>query len=119
MTRGLREITRLGTQMGADPLTFPGLAGMGDLVLTCTGDLSRNRSVGLALGRGETLADIVAGMNEVAEGIRTTTAACALAQQHAVEMPIAQSVRQVLDGDLEPREAVEKLLSRQLRNENE
>ena len=119
MTRGLREITRLGTRMGADPLTFPGLAGMGDLVLTCTGNLSRNRSVGLALARGETLADIVAGMNEVAEGIRTTVAACALAELHAVEMPIAQSVRQVLDGELEPREAVEKLLSRQLRNENE
>jgi glycerol-3-phosphate dehydrogenase (NAD(P)+) len=119
MTRGLREITRLGTQLGADPLTFLGLAGMGDLVLTCTGDLSRNRKVGLALGRGEKLDDIVSGMNEVAEGIRTTTAACALADEHSVEMPIAQSVRRVLDGDLEPKEAVERLLSRQLRNENE
>ena len=92
---------------------------MGDLCLTGHGNLSRNRGVGMALARGEPLADIVAGMNEVAEGIRTTTAACALAELHAVEMPIAQSVRQVLDGELEPREAVEKLLSRQLRNENE
>ena len=79
MTRGLREITRLGVKMGADPLTFLGLAGMGDLVLTCTGDLSRNRRVGLELGRGRKLAEIVAGMSEVAEGVRTTHAACALA----------------------------------------
>ena len=68
MTRGLREITRLGVAMGADPMTFLGLAGMGDLVLTCTGDLSRNRRVGLALGAGQPLAEIVEGMNEVAEG---------------------------------------------------
>ena len=119
MTRGLREITRLGVKLGADPLTFLGLAGMGDLVLTCTGDLSRNRSVGLALGRGEKLADIVGRMNEVAEGVRTTVAACALAQLHGVEMPIAQSVKRVLDGEIEPAEGVEQLLSRQLRNENE
>ena len=119
MTRGLREITRLGVKLGADPLTFLGLAGMGDLVLTCTGDLSRNRSVGLALGRGEQLADIVGRMNEVAEGVRTTVAACALAQLHGVEMPIAQSVKRVLDGEIEPAEGVEQLLSRQLRNENE
>jgi glycerol-3-phosphate dehydrogenase (NAD(P)+) len=119
MTRGLREITRLGVRLGADPLTFLGLAGMGDLVLTCTGDLSRNRSVGLALGRGRPLAEIVAGMSEVAEGVRTTVAACALADLHGVEMPIAASVKQVLDGALEPAKAVEQLLSRQLRNENE
>lgn len=119
MTRGLREITRLGVSMGADPLTFLGLAGMGDLVLTCTGDLSRNRNVGLALGRGQRLEEIVASMNEVAEGVRTSVAACALAEIHGVEMPIAQAVKHVLDGDLEPKEAVEQLLSRQLRNENE
>jgi glycerol-3-phosphate dehydrogenase (NAD(P)+) len=119
MTRGLREITRLGVAMGADPLTFLGLAGMGDLVLTCTGDLSRNRSVGLALGRGEQLADIVRSMNGVAEGVRTTTAACALAEIHRVEMPIAAAVKRILDGDLEPKQAVEELLSRQLRAENE
>jgi glycerol-3-phosphate dehydrogenase (NAD(P)+) len=119
MTRGLREITRLGVKLGADPLTFLGLAGMGDLVLTCTGDLSRNRRVGLELGRGRKLPDIVAGMNEVAEGVRTTHAACALAELHDVEMPIAQSVRSLLDGEVEPKEGVELLLRRQLRSENE
>jgi glycerol-3-phosphate dehydrogenase (NAD(P)+) len=119
MTRGLREITRLGVGMGADPLTFQGLAGMGDLVLTCTGNLSRNRSVGLALGRGEALQEIVAGMNEVAEGVRTAVAACALADLHGVEMPIARGVKRVLDGEIGPSEAAELLLSRQLRNENE
>ena len=119
MTRGLREITRLGVAMGADPLTFLGLAGMGDLVLTCTGDLSRNRQVGLALGHGQKLAAIVASMNEVAEGVRTATAACALSELHDVEMPISRAVKRVLDSEVEPKEAVEQLLSRQLRNENE
>jgi glycerol-3-phosphate dehydrogenase (NAD(P)+) len=119
MTRGLREITRLGVKMGADPLTFLGLAGMGDLVLTCTGDLSRNRRVGLELGRGRKLPEIVAGMNEVAEGVRTTYAACALAELHDVEMPIAQSVRSLLEAEVEPKEGVEMLLRRQLRSENE
>ncbi len=119
MTRGLREITRLGVKMGADPLTFQGLAGMGDLFLTCSGDLSRNRSVGLALGRGQKLAEIVAGMSEVAEGVRTTGAACALAAQQGVEMPIAETVKRVIDGELEPEGAVASLLSRQLRSENE
>lgn len=119
MTRGLREITRLGVRMGADPLTFQGLGGMGDLFLTCSGDLSRNRSVGLALGRGQKLAEIVAGMSEVAEGVRTTGAACALARQQGVEMPIAETVKRVLDGELGPEGAVESLLSRQLRSENE
>lgn len=120
MTRGLREITRLGVQLGADPLTFLGLAGVGDLILTCTGDLSRNRSVGLGLGRGRKLADIVAGMGgEVAEGVRTTAGACALAELHKVEMPITHCTHQVLEGQIEPAEALELLLSRQLRNENE
>lgn len=119
MTRGLREMTRLGIAMGADPLTFLGLAGMGDLVLTCTGDLSRNRSVGVALGRGEELAQIVRSMNGVAEGVRTTTAATALAELHRVEMPIAAGVKRILDGELAPKDAVEELLSRQLRAENE
>jgi len=119
MTRGLREITRLGEAMGADPMTFLGLAGMGDLVLTCTGDLSRNRHVGLALARGETLEQIVAEMRGVAEGVRTTTAACALAALHRVEMPIASGVKRILDGELSPKEAVEMLTTRQLRAENE
>jgi glycerol-3-phosphate dehydrogenase (NAD(P)+) len=119
MTRGLREITRLAVAMGADPLTFLGLAGMGDLVLTCTGDLSRNRQVGIELGRGRELSEIVAGMRQVAEGVRTTRAACALADLHAVEMPITRGVGRVLDGDLSPADAALELMSRQLRNENE
>jgi glycerol-3-phosphate dehydrogenase (NAD(P)+) len=119
MTRGLREITRLAVAVGADPLTFLGLAGMGDLVLTCTGDLSRNRQVGIELGRGRELADIVGGMHQVAEGIRTTRAACALADLHAVEMPITRGVNRVLDGEIAPRDVVLELMSRQLRNENE
>lgn len=119
MTRGLREITRLGVTLGADPLTFLGLAGMGDLVLTCTGDLSRNRRVGVELGRGRDLAEIIAGMHEVAEGVRTTRAACALADQHGVEMPITQSLEAVLDGEVAPRDLVARLMTRQLRAENE
>jgi glycerol-3-phosphate dehydrogenase (NAD(P)+) len=119
MTRGLREIARLGVKLRANPLTFQGLAGMGDLVLTCTGDLSRNRSVGIELARGRPLAELVAGMNQVAEGIRTTRAACALADLHKVEMPICQGVRMVLDGEIPPADAVRYLMSRQLRNENE
>jgi glycerol-3-phosphate dehydrogenase (NAD(P)+) len=119
MTRGLREITRLAVTQGADPLTFLGLAGMGDLVLTCTGDLSRNRSVGLALGRGERLDSIVESMRGVAEGVKTTVAACALAELHGIEMPIAAGVKRILDGELDPKAAVQQLLSRQLRAENE
>jgi glycerol-3-phosphate dehydrogenase (NAD(P)+) len=119
MTRGLREITRLGVKLGADPLTFLGLAGMGDLVLTCTGDLSRNRGVGLQLGRGRKLEEIVAGTKEVAEGVRTTRSACALAELHGVEMPICQGVRMLLDGELSPPDALEYVMTRQLRNETE
>ncbi len=119
MTRGLHEITRLGTAMGAEPLTFLGLAGMGDLVLTCTGDLSRNRRVGLELGRGRKLADLVAGPSEVAEGVRTTRGACALAERHGVEMPITETVQAVLDGEITAREGAETLMRRQLRAENE
>ncbi|MFQ5415462.1 MAG: NAD(P)H-dependent glycerol-3-phosphate dehydrogenase [Myxococcota bacterium] len=119
MTRGLREITRLGVAIGADPLTFLGLAGMGDLVLTCTGDLSRNRRVGIELGRGRAIGDIVGGMREVAEGVRTARATVALAQRHGVEMPIAESVHAVLEGALGPAEAADRLMRRQLRPENE
>ena len=119
MTRGLREITRLGVAMGADPLTFLGLAGMGDLVLTCTGDLSRNRRVGLALGAGQTLAEIVEGMNRVAEGVRTTEAACELGRRHGVELPIASMVHDLFRGKITPIEGAQRLMSRQLRSENE
>jgi len=119
MTRGLREITRLGIAMGAHPETFLGLAGTGDLWLTCTGDLSRNRRVGLALARGESLADIVSSMSEVAEGIRTTEAACELGRRHGVELPIAALVDEVIRGKITPEESARQLMARQLRNENE
>jgi len=118
MTRGLAEITRLGVAMGANPLTFQGLSGMGDLVLTCTGDLSRNRRVGLELGRGRPLEDILAGMSEVAEGVRTTRAACALAERMGVEMPIARMVLDVLEGKATVTDAVERLMTRQLKSEH-
>lgn len=119
MTRGLREITRLGVALGANPLTFQGLSGMGDLILTCMGDLSRNRHVGLELGRGKSLADIIGGMDEVAEGVKTTYAVCRLAARLGVEMPIAEGVREVLDGRVGPKEAGLSLLTRQLRTELE
>jgi len=119
MTRGLREITRLGVAMGADPITFLGLAGMGDLVLTCTGDLSRNRTVGMELGRGRKLEEILAGMSEVAEGIRTTAAAVELARRHGVEMPIVEAVQAMLTGRVSPAEGGKRLMMRQLRSENE
>ncbi|MCH8082764.1 MAG: NAD(P)-dependent glycerol-3-phosphate dehydrogenase [Myxococcales bacterium] len=119
MTRGLREITRLGIAMGADPETFLGLAGTGDLWLTCTGDLSRNRRVGLALARGDSLSDIVSGMNEVAEGVRTTEAACELGRRHGVELPIAAMVDELIRGKITPEEGARLLMARQLRSENE
>jgi glycerol-3-phosphate dehydrogenase (NAD(P)+) len=117
MTRGLAEITRLGIKMGADPTTFLGLSGMGDLILTCTAKLSRNLRVGLALGQGEKLDDILNEMNEVAEGVETTRAVCRLAKRLNVELPITNLVRQVLDGERTPTEAGEILMSRQLRSE--
>ncbi len=119
MTRGLREITRLGQRLGANPLTFQGLSGMGDLVLTCTGDLSRNRTVGIELGRGRRLNEIIAGMSQVAEGVRTTWAVCRLADRLEVEMPIARAVKAVLDGELTPQQAGHQLMTRQLRGELE
>jgi len=119
MTRGLREITRLGIAMGADATTFLGLAGTGDLWLTCTGDLSRNRRVGLALGRGESLSDIMSGMNEVAEGVRTTEGACELGRRHGVELPIAAMVDELIRGKITPAEGARRLMARQLRSENE
>jgi glycerol-3-phosphate dehydrogenase (NAD(P)+) len=119
MTRGLHEITRLGIQLGADPLTFLGLSGMGDLILTCTGDLSRNRSVGLELARGRSLGEIVQGTSEVAEGVRTTYAACRLAAKLDMDMPIATALRSVLDGQATPAEAGLRLMSRRLRSERD
>ncbi len=117
MTRGLAEISRLGAVMGAEATTFLGLSGMGDLLLTCTGDLSRNRRVGLALGRGRELKQIVEELGEVAEGVRTTFAACRLAERVGVELPIADMVRRILDGEQTPAEAGYGLMTRQLGSE--
>lgn len=119
MTRGLAEITRIGVAQGAEPETFLGLAGMGDLVLTCTGDLSRNRRVGLGLGAGRPLDEIVAELGEVAEGIQTTRAAVRLAERLGVEAPIASNVRAVIDGEKTPIEAGLSLMTRQLKSERE
>ncbi|CAN5623481.1 NAD(P)H-dependent glycerol-3-phosphate dehydrogenase [soil metagenome] len=112
LTRGLAEITRLGVAVGAEPETFSGLAGMGDLVLTCTGELSRNRSVGVRLGRGESLRDILRDMRAVAEGVRTTAGVHALAGRHGVEMPIVHQVHELLEGRTTPEEAVQTLMLR-------
>lgn len=119
ITRGLAEITRLGVAMGARPETFVGLTGLGDLVLTCTGDLSRNRQVGLALARGETLAGIVTRLGHVAEGVACARAADALAARHGIEMPIVAAVNQVLAGTLAAGEAVDALLAREPRAESD
>ncbi len=119
MTRGLREISRFGEALGANPLTFLGLSGMGDLVLTCTGDLSRNRTVGVQLGRGETLDDIIGRMDQVAEGVRTTHAVCDLADQLGVDMPIAFGTRRVLTGELTAEQAGHEIMRRQLKSESE
>ncbi|KAA0212810.1 MAG: NAD(P)-dependent glycerol-3-phosphate dehydrogenase [Lautropia sp.] len=119
ITRGLAETVRLGTAMGARAETFMGLTGLGDLVLTCTGDLSRNRQVGLALAAGESLETIVAQLGHVAEGVHCAQAAEALARTHGVEMPIVSAVNAVLAGRQRAREAVLALLSREPRNEND
>ena len=119
ITRGLAEITRLGVAMGANPLTFSGLAGMGDLVLTCTGDLSRNRTVGLKMGRGMGLGEITQSMKMVAEGIKTARSTYQLARKKEVEMPIATQVYQILYEGKDPKEAVRELMSRELKIELE
>ncbi|MBW2085296.1 MAG: NAD(P)-dependent glycerol-3-phosphate dehydrogenase [Deltaproteobacteria bacterium] len=117
ITRGLAEITRLGVRMGANPLTFSGLAGMGDLVLTCTGDLSRNRGVGLKLGQGQKLCDILKNTKTVAEGVRTTLSAKDLAEKEGVDMPITVKLYEILYEDKEPRQAMVELMSRTLKPE--
>lgn len=113
ITRGLAEITRLGVALGADPLTLAGLAGMGDLILTCTGQLSRNHAVGVELGRGRPIDDILAGMTMVAEGVRTARAARALAARAGIEMPIVEEAYALLYEGRGPREAVENLMLRE------
>jgi glycerol-3-phosphate dehydrogenase (NAD(P)+) len=117
VTRGLAEIARLAVAHGARADTLSGLAGLGDLVLTCTGALSRNRRVGQALGAGRRLAEAVAETRMVAEGVRTTLAACALAERAGIEMPIAMQMREVLYRGRPPREAVEALMLRTLKRE--
>jgi glycerol-3-phosphate dehydrogenase (NAD(P)+) len=117
ITRGLAEMSRLSLALGGRAETLAGLAGLGDLVLTCTGALSRNRSLGQALGRGLTLAEVQAGTRSVAEGVRTTLAACTLAARAGAEMPIALQMRAVLYEGKPPREAVEQLMSRTLKRE--
>jgi glycerol-3-phosphate dehydrogenase (NAD(P)+) len=117
ITRGLAEMTRLGLALGARSSTFAGLAGMGDLVLTCTGDLSRNRSVGMKLGQGMKLAEILAEMRMVAEGVKTTESARNLAAKLGVEMPITEKAFQVLYHDKPAREAVIELMTRDLKAE--
>jgi glycerol-3-phosphate dehydrogenase (NAD(P)+) len=117
ITRGLAELTRLGVALGGHAETFMGLAGVGDLVLTCTDDQSRNRRVGLGLGRGRSLAQILGELGQEAEGVSTAREVLALARQHHVDMPITEQTVRVLDGEASPQEAVEALLSREPRAE--
>jgi glycerol-3-phosphate dehydrogenase (NAD(P)+) len=119
ITRGLAEITRLAVAMGAHPLTLAGLAGMGDLVLTCTGDLSRNRTVGFKIGKGMRLDEITGAMKMVAEGVRTTRSAYELARKVGVDMPITNQVYQILYEGKAPAEAVRDLMTRELKAELE
>ncbi len=119
ITRGLAEISRLGVKMGAHPLTFSGLAGIGDLLLTCTGDLSRNRTVGMQLAKGRKLKDILGQMRQVAEGVVTAKSIHMLAQKMEVEMPICEQVYRVLYEEKDPLLVVSELLERDLKHEME
>ena len=119
ITRGLAEMTRLGVALGARPATFAGLAGLGDLVLTCTGSLSRNRALGVALGQGRSLADALAGKDTVAEGVRTTRSASALSRRERVDMPIVTAVHRILFDGEAPRAAISTLMARELRAEQD
>ena len=117
ITRGLAEMTRLGVVMGAREKTFGGLSGLGDLVLTCTGALSRNYTVGQRLGKGEKLKDIVSSMKMVAEGVATSGSAYELALKHNVEMPIVKQIYKVINEDKDPVDAVRELMTRSLKSE--
>jgi glycerol-3-phosphate dehydrogenase (NAD(P)+) len=119
ITRGLAELTRFGLALGGNPLSFLGLAGIGDIVVTCTSSRSRNRSVGEALGRGRPLADVLAEMTMVAEGVRSTAAVLGRAEAAGVEMPIAEQVQAVLDGARTPAAAVSSLMLREAKSELE
>jgi glycerol-3-phosphate dehydrogenase (NAD(P)+) len=118
VTRGLHEITRLGIALGGKPETFAGLAGMGDLVLTCTGSLSRNRSVGVALGRGQKLADILDDTKFVAEGVKTSRSAKELSERRGIEMPITNEMYRVLYENESPKGAIQRLMTRALKAES-
>ena len=118
ITRGLAEITRLGVAMGGQRETFTGLAGMGDLVLTCTDDQSRNRRMGLALAQGQSVEEANKAIGQVVEGVRTALEVDYLAAEHAVDMPITHQVARLLKGECEPREAVQALLAREPRQES-
>jgi glycerol-3-phosphate dehydrogenase (NAD(P)+) len=117
ITRGLAEITRLGLKLGGQMETFMGLSGVGDLILTCTGDLSRNRKVGTLLAQGLSLQDILHELGHVAEGVYTAAEVAALADRLGIDMPITQAVQRILTGDLPARQAVEALLSREQKAE--
>jgi glycerol-3-phosphate dehydrogenase (NAD(P)+) len=119
ITRGLAEMTRLGVALGAEPLTFAGLAGMGDLVLTCTGSLSRNRTVGVEIGQGRPVADVLHARETVAEGVVTTQSAHALALSRGVEMPIVSAMHRILFEAMPPRDAIAELMARALRAESD
>ena len=117
ITRGLAEITRLAIAMGGQPRTLAGLAGLGDLVLTCTGDLSRNRQVGIELAKGKSLAEITGSMRMVAEGVETCDAAAALGAKFGVDLPIVQQMHSVLEGSTTPQQALRDLMERSLKGE--
>jgi glycerol-3-phosphate dehydrogenase (NAD(P)+) len=117
ITRGLAEMTRLAVAMGGRAQTLAGLAGLGDLVLTCNGELSRNRTVGVELAHGRKLEEIVGSMKMVAEGIKTTNAAVDLAKRYAVEMPISEQMFQMLNFGVSPRAAIQRLMERSLKGE--
>ncbi len=113
ITRGLAEITRLACRLGANESTLAGLAGLGDLVLTCTGELSRNRTAGVAIGSGRPPREVLDGMEQVVEGVRTAKAAHELGSAHGVEMPIAEAVYSILYEEVGPREALARLMARE------
>jgi glycerol-3-phosphate dehydrogenase (NAD(P)+) len=117
VTRGLAEMTRLGVALGAQPATFMGLSGLGDLVLTATGDLSRNRQVGIALAGGRRLADIVGELGHVAEGVSSAPMVLRRARALGVEMPISEAVVRVLEGSVRPADALRELMQREVRAE--
>ncbi|MDA3832036.1 MAG: NAD(P)H-dependent glycerol-3-phosphate dehydrogenase, partial [Spirochaetales bacterium] len=119
ITRGLTEMRRLGVRLGANPHTFSGLAGMGDLILTCTGSLSRNHTVGKLIGQGKKLDEILADMKMVAEGVKTAKSVRNLSLRVGVDMPISHAVYEVLYEDLSPKEAVYQLMTRDLKDEME